>query len=145
MLKFDGSEFVQNVLNSRKEEVSYVGVVHMQLKKGKKPSDVILIIGMNRIFILKSKDGKIVHDYHQLDIVKISFSQKLTLQMKDKEIQLQCSSEQAENIINSIRRTFEFKFSGMPEKYKFQVEAPSSMIQDIIIPSFYLFESSQAR
>eukprot|EP01129_Flabellula_baltica_P011116 TRINITY_DN4798_c0_g1_i1.p1 TRINITY_DN4798_c0_g1~~TRINITY_DN4798_c0_g1_i1.p1 ORF type:complete len:1067 (-),score=204.55 TRINITY_DN4798_c0_g1_i1:38-3238(-) len=132
-LEESSQKFVQNIINNRHEEVSYVGAVNLRRnKRGKQYTECLLIVGMNRLFVIKSKDGKLLRDFHQLDIVGITcLETSITILCEDQELVLECRSEQVENILNSIRRTFEYKFPGMPQRSKFYIDAPDHMMQDI--------------
>ena len=56
-------------------------VEYLPPKKKSKKLPAILIIGMNRIIVLKAKDGKILKDFHQIDIHLVKMVNSVTLEI----------------------------------------------------------------
>ncbi len=100
---------------------------------------------MNRILSLKP-GGKIAREAHSLDLVSIKSPDpkevlflapltKFQIELKFRNFSILASGDSIDELINSIRRAYEFHFSAMPEKERFKLDVqPPSRLCEILPP-----------
>eukprot|EP00727_Mastigamoeba_balamuthi_P002409 m51a1_g12165 hypothetical protein (1068) ;mRNA; r:88-4311 len=130
---------VKQVLERYHEEASFIGWIEVKKKNGR-PQRCILVIGMNRIFLIRPKasvPGRslVKREGHSLDLTEIISHSPKDVALVFKSFTIAGETEQADEIIYCIRRAFLNNFSGIPEQYRFRLNiAPASRIEDIRAP-----------
>jgi hypothetical protein len=126
-------KFVKQILATRGEEASFIGYIDEKKKKDKKLkiSKQVLVVGMHRIYTMSLK-GKLGKEAHQLDLVEIKSPEPGQFTLVFKTFEIDANSEQTDEVIESVRRAFEYNFFGMPQELKFKVNLlPASRLQEV--------------
>eukprot|EP01130_Rhizamoeba_saxonica_P012420 TRINITY_DN5236_c0_g1_i3.p1 TRINITY_DN5236_c0_g1~~TRINITY_DN5236_c0_g1_i3.p1 ORF type:complete len:671 (-),score=143.21 TRINITY_DN5236_c0_g1_i3:1477-3450(-) len=134
-LEENHQKYVKQV--AKDQEVSFVGYVDMVKKEKKKPKPVklIVIVGMNRVIFIRGSTGKTYTQFHLLELVQIISSSPSEFELFYGDNQnIFCYTENGcDSIINSIRRSFEYSFSGMSERVKYNLHVtPSSRLDELV-------------
>eukprot|EP01114_Cavostelium_apophysatum_P002493 TRINITY_DN12224_c0_g1_i1.p1 TRINITY_DN12224_c0_g1~~TRINITY_DN12224_c0_g1_i1.p1 ORF type:complete len:1028 (-),score=318.37 TRINITY_DN12224_c0_g1_i1:107-3190(-) len=128
-------QFVKSLLDERHEEAIFINWVDK--KKRNKVQKRLLIVGMNRILSVKPS-GKVAREGHSLDLVEIKSPDQKELELVFKNFSIVASTEQSDDIINSIRRAYEYNFFCLPEQVRFKTDVvPRSRLVDVSIGDEY--------
>eukprot|EP01107_Rhizomastix_libera_P014910 TRINITY_DN50_c0_g2_i2.p1 TRINITY_DN50_c0_g2~~TRINITY_DN50_c0_g2_i2.p1 ORF type:complete len:906 (-),score=256.34 TRINITY_DN50_c0_g2_i2:381-3098(-) len=138
-LKEGEQKFVKELLSSKKQEASYVGLITLPKTKEKEaPKKAIIICGICRIFLLKQDGGKILSEGHLIDLLEVtSISKDLYANPKEikivfKNCTIEGTSEQADELISCIRRAYMFSFSSLPTEKRFKLNVqPEIRVEEI--------------
>ncbi|KAH3758841.1 RasGTPase-activating protein [Pelomyxa schiedti] len=109
---------VKDLLMQRKEEASYIGYLTVPAKKG--PDKVTLVVGLNRIFTVK-KGGKVGAEGHFVDLKEIVSLTPREVRLIFAQSEIAGESDQADDILYSVRRAFEQNFGMIPEAFRFRL------------------------
>uniref|UniRef100_A0A6B2KWZ6 Ras-GAP domain-containing protein n=1 Tax=Arcella intermedia TaxID=1963864 RepID=A0A6B2KWZ6_9EUKA len=124
----------RSIVESRNEELSFTSNIEIYLEKKKQKTKLVLLIGSNKIFVWKPKEGKILREYHLVELSEI-YSDKPTevslvfnAERPEGTIILFSTPEKIDEIIHLVRRTFVFTFHR--ESFKLKVK-PDTRIKEI--------------
>eukprot|EP01130_Rhizamoeba_saxonica_P015677 TRINITY_DN7083_c0_g1_i2.p1 TRINITY_DN7083_c0_g1~~TRINITY_DN7083_c0_g1_i2.p1 ORF type:complete len:928 (+),score=193.23 TRINITY_DN7083_c0_g1_i2:37-2784(+) len=129
-------KYVTQVLDD--QEASYIGLAKLNnAKKKKKNVALIVVVGMNRLIFIKGSNGKIYDQFHLLSLEAIISNSPTELELVFRAGQsISMNIENADNVINSIRRSFSYHFPGIPRNRNFNLDVqPSSRLLNMTLPS----------
>ncbi|KAH3732546.1 RasGTPase-activating protein [Pelomyxa schiedti] len=120
---------VKDLLMQRKEEASYIGYLNVPGKKG--PDKLTLVVGLNRIFTVK-KGGKVGAEGHFVELKEIVSLTPREVRLIFTESEIAGESDQADDILGSVRRAFEQNFGMIPDAFRFRLNiSPATRISPI--------------
>ncbi|GAM26540.1 hypothetical protein SAMD00019534_097150, partial [Acytostelium subglobosum LB1] len=121
------TEAIKNYMTQRNEDVSYIGYIMKNGKRG--PVKRVLVVGINKIFTFKHTNGKLGREGHLLDLVEINSTTPQQLELIFKQHRVNAQSDDCDHIITCIRRIYEYSFNNWPYplKMKHKVSPPSRL------------------
>jgi len=100
-------------------------------KKMNKVQKRLLVVGLNRISSFKPS-MKIAREAHILDLVDIKSNTPKEIELVFKNFKIVAESDQCDDIINCILRSYEYSFSTFPPELRFAVHVePQTRLSDL--------------
>ncbi|KAM9966150.1 hypothetical protein ACTFIR_006342 [Dictyostelium discoideum] len=123
---------VKSYMDSKNEEISYIGYIQKNGKKGFVKR--ILVVGIYRIVTFKM-NGKLARDGHILDLQEIVSQNNQQYELIFKGHRIHATTEECDHTITCIRRIYEYCLYNWPYALKMKLKIqPSSRLEAMSPP-----------